>query len=183
MRPVSFKGGFVLKKIIVFFIVCFILNAVFLLGSCTTTSSVLTTTKTDSLVSDVQAGQTGITTDAVALAGTSDALVSTVTDIKDTGSATKKQIEKLVVYTDKNATLVKSLNEKVAVQTKTINDMTKSHIADNDKTAVTISALNTEIAKLKPYKSRFILSCFVIGVIALLIIGYIVLRIKKILVV
>jgi len=126
-----------------------------LFSGCHTIPIATGTPQTDALIVDIQTGQTGIVSDATALQGMSDALIDIA---KDIGNKT------LTVYVDKNALLVKSLNDKVTVQTVTINDMAKSHIADG----AIIANLTAEIKKLTPYKYRFIIACLIIGVIILL---------------
>lgn len=164
------------RKTVVLVLLCGVL--VFNVSSCRTAPNPLVETpKTNNLITDAQTGQTGIAKDAATLQGNSDTLTVITKDLADNG-ATVEKIKTLTVYVDKNASVVKSLNEKVTAQTVTIGELSKSHTEDNVK----MGEINQQRLKAEAARDFWRGIAFKLGGVCLLfllgIAGYVIVKLK-----
>jgi len=142
------------------------------------------TSKTDSAIADIQTKQTDITKGSTELSGTIDQIKTITDDAKGTGVISKPDTVKIIEYVDRSSGQVKKLTETIDSQTKQINDMAKSHIQDNANASSRLSEMQTKLDKITLsrdwYKSLAFKLAITSAILLLSIVGYIVLRVKKI---
>jgi len=151
--------------------ICISIVFAILLTSCQTISASIDTGKTD-----------GIAVETIVSGKDLEKIIGDIKDItdkaKDTGTVAKADTPRLIEYVDKSSGQVAKLNGELLA-------LEKSRKEDNRKMGITINTQSSIISSLKEQRDRYRL--VLVGSIALniilllLIIGYIIIKLKKVL--